>query len=338
MRATGATPAAACDAWRVRLLMGLVAAATAALCVIATSALARDSLAPPGAPDQWLPRQDWVYRHWLPFDAASATRELGLAPGQLEALHFDDRRSIVQLARALQLDVGALRDRLVAPALVGVTDPRRVARLRSRAWRMMSQGHPAQHLLYHPYHGLDVRTNTRRTFGIGPLAYIRARLRGFTPRALARANGLGLPELAADLEDLFAVDHDEGLRLQVTSAAAAAERRAVRRSHVPCWSKRTIPGSDPAHPYAAQHRLKKRVLLPRTRAQLRADEALMERFRTTRPASCWTVPDPWRGPDLEPAPASDPDPDPTMRGFVDPATPAEERRAVPRAVCLLASS
>ncbi len=68
---------------------------------------------------------------------------------------------------------------------------------------------------------------------------------------------------------------------------------------------------------------------------LRADERRLERFRRALPRSCWALPDPWPGPALAPPPLRDPDPDPVLRGFADPSTPADRRRAVPRAVCVL---
>ena len=305
-----------------------------ALLVLAPAAQARDSLAPPGSPDQWLPREDWVYRHWLPFDAAAAARELRVSPDQLEALLFDDRRTLVALGRAQGLDPGAVRDRLVAPALEGVTDPERVARLRSRAWRVMTQGHLAQHLLYHPYHGVDVRQNTRALFGLTRSEYYRGRLRGRTPLQLATQGGTGAGGLATALGRLFTIDRDEGLRLQVTSATAADERVARQEEQLPCWRSRVVPGDDRAHPYAQQHVLRDRVLLPRSTAQLRADERELERFRRALPGSCWSRPARWTGPALGPEPRNDPDPDPALRGFVDPSTAAS--RAVPRMVCALA--
>ena len=304
---------------------GVLATFLTAALVLAAAADARDTLAPRGAPDRWLPREDWVYRHWLAFDAATANRELGLAPGQLEALLFDDRRTLVALARVRGLEPGALRDRLVAPALVGVVDPLRIATLRSRAWRMMTQGHLAQHMFYHPYHGLDARANSRRLFGLGPKAYYRARLRGRTPLGLLRANGGDPATLFAGMDALFLADRDEGLRLQSTSPAAAAERVVVQRGQLACWARHSIPGTDRGHPYGEQHHLKQRRLLPRTRAQMHADERLLERFRTTLPASCWAIPDPWRGPALPPPRTDDADPDPELRTFTDPATPLDQR-------------
>ncbi len=294
---------------------------------------ARDALAPAGASDHWLPREDWVYRHWLPFAAVDATRELGLGRGELEAFLFDDRRTLVQLARAEGLDPGALRDRLVAPAIAGLADPQRVATVRSRAWRMLTQGHLAQHLLFHPYHGLDVRAAASLLFGIGPKAYWRARLRGATPLQLAQADGSNAGELTDAMDGLFAVDHDEGLRLQVTSPAAAAERVALQQAELPCWERRAIPGKDPGQPYVEQHKIPGRTLLPRTAAQLHADERILERYRRALPRSCWVLPRAYDGPAVAAPRASDPDTDPSLRGFIDPATPADQ--AVPRFVCTL---
>lgn len=109
----------------------------------------------------------------------------------------------------------------------------------------------------------------------------------------------------------------------------------IQRGQFACWRVSQVPGKDTSHPYAQQHTLKQRVLLPRTRAELRADERLLNRFRRALPRRCWALPDPWRGPAMDPSRASDPDPDPALAGFVDPARAEDQRRAVPRLVCEL---
>jgi hypothetical protein len=39
-------------------------------------ARARDSDAPPGAPDTWLPDEAWVGEHWIPYDERDLYRVL----------------------------------------------------------------------------------------------------------------------------------------------------------------------------------------------------------------------------------------------------------------------
>ena len=298
--------------------------------------MARDSLAPRKTPDRWLPREDWVYRHWSPFSQSDLERELTLAPGQLEALLFDDRRTLIELARVKGVDPAALRDRLVEPATAGVSADRVLA-LRSRAWRVLTQGHLAQHLFYHPYHGLDVRANAPMLFGLTPRRYWRLRLAGRTPRQILRIKRRPAVGLYVGMRRLFDVDDAEGVRLQVTSPAATNDARRRREAELSCWSRSALPGIalDTKHPYGEQHKIRGRRGSLRNTADLRADERLIERFRRQLPSSCWVIPDAWRGPQVPRARSSDPDPDPALQGYRDPASaddPATASR-VPRYVC-----
>lgn len=313
------------------MLLAGVAAAMAAVALSAAPAAGRDSLAPAGSSDHWLPKEDWVYRHWLPFAQADLERELGLGPGQLEAFLFDDRRTLVELARAKGMDPAALRDRLVAPVVSGL-GPDRAAVVRERAWRVLTQGHLAQHLLFHPYHGLDVRANAPAIFGLTPRHYQHERLTGRTPLQLIAAHGGTRATLRGALDRLYVVDADEGLRLQVTGRAATTEMLARRRAELRCWMRSPVPGKDPGQPYVEQHKIEGRRATVTTAAQLAADERIIERYRRALPRSCWSVPARWRGPVVRPARGADPDP-----GVTTAAAPATLRRE-PRAVAAPAAA
>jgi hypothetical protein len=94
--------------------LAVVVVATAVSLVGAPRAIAHDSLAPRGAGHHWTPNEEWVRRHWIPFDVRTLKRELGL-PGQaLEAYLYDDHHTLATLASARGLHVGELTDRLVA--------------------------------------------------------------------------------------------------------------------------------------------------------------------------------------------------------------------------------
>lgn len=318
----------------VRRRIATVAGIAVLLLAVCDTAMARDTLAPRGAKDHWLPREGWVYRHWLPFSRADLERELVLAPGQLEAFLFDDRRTLVELARAKGIDPGALRDRLVAPAAVGFTADQ-VAVLRERAWRVLTQGHLAQHLLYHPYHGINLNANAPSLFGLSPYKYLHLRLAGRTALELLRRQQLPVSGLVDAMHRLFDIDDAEGLRLRVTGQAATLEGRQRRDSELSCWLRVPIPGVDPTHPYAAQRTIPARRRVLRNGADLRADGRRVERYRRHLPRSCWVVPRAWKGPNVRRARTSDPDPDPALRGLRDPSTPAAAAAAahVPRYVC-----
>src|SRR4051812_6537843 len=57
-----------------------------------------DSLAPKGAPAHWLPPEDWVYDHWLPYDETRLYSLLGITRTDLWNQLRDDRQTVAQLA------------------------------------------------------------------------------------------------------------------------------------------------------------------------------------------------------------------------------------------------
>lgn len=107
----------------------LLVAIALALLVGVPVAQARDTLAPPGSSDHWLPREDWVERHWVPFDEYALRRELGLRGRDLEAYLFDDRRTLAALAGVKGIALVPLVDRLVEP-MRAASSPELLALLR----------------------------------------------------------------------------------------------------------------------------------------------------------------------------------------------------------------
>lgn len=283
------------------LCVYFVTVTVAALVAAPGGAHARDTLAPAGAPDHWLPREDWVRRHWLPFDEYALRAELGLRGRDLEAYLFDDRRTLAALAAAKGLALEPLVDRLMEP-IRARSSPAHFALMRDRARRVLTQGHLAQHQFFHDYHYLAVRENARTLFGLAPRAYWHERLIGRTPLQIARGERRTRAELSAGLDVLFRQDMIDGAATGRDDPEEAQIMLERRRRHRACWLTRPIPGSDGAHPYAAQHGLRGRIKLPRTVAQLRADERLIERYRQGLPRSCWKRPPPWRGPRVAPQP------------------------------------
>src|SRR3954451_24601885 len=59
-----------------------------------------DSLAPPGAPAHWLPPEDWVYNHWLPYDEGRLYALLGVTRGDVWRQLRDDHHTLAELAKA----------------------------------------------------------------------------------------------------------------------------------------------------------------------------------------------------------------------------------------------
>src|SRR4051794_24053046 len=86
-----------------------------ALALVPAGAPARDPDAPPGASDRWLPAEDWVMLHWLPFDELLLYAKLGLPRERVLGWMRDDRRhTLAQLAERRGLPAPRLARELVA--------------------------------------------------------------------------------------------------------------------------------------------------------------------------------------------------------------------------------
>ena len=178
---------------------------------VAPQASAHDSLAPPGAPHTWLPSEDWVMRHWVPFDERALTTRLGLRAHDLEAYLYNDHHALSDLVRARGLDPARLRDELVAPwrPRVGTVH---FEVLRERTERMLTQPHLAQHVLFHVFHGGMLAHDPLGTFGLPAATVGQMRLDGLTPIEVAASGGIDAAALHADLLHHFRHDRDEGVR------------------------------------------------------------------------------------------------------------------------------
>src|SRR3954451_3786480 len=115
-----------------------------------------DSLAPPGAPAHWLPPEDWVYNHWLPYDEGRLYALLGVTRGDIWRQLRDDHHNLAELARAHGWpSPERLAAALVAPR-AGEVSPATLRVLRARALRTITQGHLAQHLFFHSLHQFTI--------------------------------------------------------------------------------------------------------------------------------------------------------------------------------------
>ena len=176
----------------MRATRSLAAVLLAAACgagPAAGSADAHDSLAPPGAPHTWLPDEDWVTRHWVPFDERRLTARLGLRSRELEAYLYDDHRALSELALARGLDVDQLRDELVAPWRATVDDAR-YELLRERTQRVLTQPHLAQHVFFHLFHGAALVDDPVMAYGLPAGTVWQLRVDGLTPVEVAQRGGV----------------------------------------------------------------------------------------------------------------------------------------------------
>ena len=272
----------------------VLAAGVAALLAAAMPARAHDSLAPPGSPHVWLPGEKWVGAHWIPFEEQALKRELRLHGRELEAYLYDDHHTLADLARRRGLTVEALADRLLAP-WQATASAERLARLRGYTTRILTQGHLAQHVFYHVFHGVPVVESAPSVFGVPGAEYARLREAGRTPLSIAHRGGVNYRAARSGMIAVFRAQRDEGIARRVAWPAESGRifRRQVRL--LPCWLRRTMPEADPGNPYgkARYQHGNHGPGWPATPAQRRRNERRVERVRRSLRPSCWGRPPRW---------------------------------------------
>ncbi len=170
----------------VAIIAGLFLSAAGA----AGPAQAQDSDAPKGALPHWLPTEQWVYQHWLPFDERRLYAVLGTSRAKIwRHLRDDKAHDLGQLARRRGLTLDEAARRLVQPRLRTVS---RVlaSRLISRARRTLDQGHLSQHLLFHSLHQLAIPDRATSIFGTpSKERYLALRRAEVSPMEIGRLYG-----------------------------------------------------------------------------------------------------------------------------------------------------
>ena len=162
---------------------------TLALLALAPASAARDSDAPPGASHRWLPCEHWVMYHWLPYDERDLYRMLGSNREEvLRWMRDDQRHTLAQLVRRAGLEVPEVARKLVARWASGLPETRQAV-LRRRAESTLTQGHLAQHILFHYFHHPAIARRAVRIFGVGAQSYQLQRLAGVSPAAIGAARG-----------------------------------------------------------------------------------------------------------------------------------------------------
>jgi hypothetical protein len=275
---------------RALLVIGVLLAWPAA-------ARAHDSLAPPGSTHNWLPDEEWVHRHWIPFDSQVLTRALGLRSGQLEAYLYNDHHTLAALAVAQGIDPEALADRLVA----GWPEARR-PRLRERTMRILTQGHLAQHMFFHLFHGLDPGSHAHHVFGMPSEEYVRLRQDGLTYREIAERGGHTTKPLQKAVIAMLERNRREGVAREQAWPAEADRILARTRARIGCWVRRPLPGWDKSNPYGKNRFLhgSHKAGWPATPEEWAADERRVERVRNELTRTCWAHVARYRGPAPDP--------------------------------------
>jgi Tol biopolymer transport system component len=153
------------------------------------AASAQDSLAPKGALPHWIPNDDWVYEHWLPYDETRLYAALGIDRGAMWRYLRDDAvHDLAQLAHKRGMTAGELADKVMAPRRKGMSAAH-FKTLRARAYRIIIQGHLSQHIHFHSLHQRTIQRNAPSIFGVTPERFRDLRVEEHSPLEIGRMNG-----------------------------------------------------------------------------------------------------------------------------------------------------
>ena len=222
-------------------------------------AVARDSLAPSLAGQRWLPSEEWVTHHWLPYEERRLLSVLRISRAELLSWLRDDRHhTIEQLIRRGGLSVSLVAPRLVAPRETRV-DPAQYERLLERTERTLTQGHLAQHVFFHYLHQAETKAHAWEIFGVSPSQFQRLRAAGFTPAEIGALRQRSRAFITDAITRVCRLSAAAGVRRGDTSARQAArflsrQRRGVdayldqvlhaprrQRLHLPPTVRRSVP-------------------------------------------------------------------------------------------------
>jgi Tol biopolymer transport system component len=204
-----------------------------------------DSEAPPGAPPHWLPNENWVMQHWLPYDETRLYSLLGIDRGDVWRWLRDDTRTLAGLAQLHGWEPAALARELVAPWRGHLREPGRLKLLESRALRTLTQGHLSQHMFFHSLHQNAIPDAAPKIFGTSTSQFRYLRRSELSPLMICRLNGLSRTHAATSAE--------EALRAMVARAvngqampAAQGERLLQRQlRQLPRWLQQTRYNGPP---------------------------------------------------------------------------------------------
>ena len=235
-------------------MLRLVICGVLVLMALAATTGAHDSRAPEGVHyHPWLPWEPWVSKHWMPYDEARLRALLAVDTPTIWRWLKDDHRTLADLARRRGVDATKLADELLAPRRAHV-GPDLYALLHDRTQRTLTQGHLAQHMYFHVFHGADLVVPVRRWVGVTPRRWRELRYeRGWSAVAIARRHGRDPAALRAHAVDALRADAREGAGMGVTSPEQAEVTLARQLRVLDCWLESPHAKFDPRHPFGDPH-------------------------------------------------------------------------------------
>jgi hypothetical protein len=233
----------------VRRLLSLVALAA---CLVGPRASAHDSLSPPGARHNWLPTEDWSAFHWSPFDELRLAHLLGITHRELYDYQSNDHQTLADLALSRGISARKLREDLLAP-WKGHVSRAQLRVLRNHTSRMLTQGHLAQHMFWHPFHSPAFMRKPDEAahdlFGVSIKTYRRLRRDGWTELQIAARGGRTRAQLRRTITHHMEMEAAMGVQMQMTPPSQAARMLARQKSLINCWMSKPLPRFDPDIPF-----------------------------------------------------------------------------------------
>jgi AraC-like DNA-binding protein len=229
-------------------ILAILAVALAAGLAAALPANGHDSHAPPGAPHRWLPDEEWVMDHWVPFDESRLHDLLGIRTERLFTWLLNDHRTLGDLARRRGVDPDTLARRLIAPYKDRLSKHQYAIRL-ARSDDMVTQGHLAQHVFFHVFHGDLLTGHFQSWFGVSHERWRELRLDRWSPRRIAREGGRDPQVVARHVVGWYAMMADDGVDRHATSRAEADYMLARQVRLTNCWMKSPLPRYDRKDPF-----------------------------------------------------------------------------------------
>lgn len=223
-----------------RWLRYIIVGACAIALLSATGTWAKDSHAPAGAGERWLPCEPWVMYHWLPFDAGRLYKLTGTTRDQWRDFIRDDKRhNLAQFIAGKGQDPEVVASRLMS-RWQGRVSARRYAELDRRTHELLTQGHLAQHVFFHFFHHPALALRARWIFNVSPEQYHEARMAGFTPREIARHGRVPVARAVRRAFVVLRQSQDEAVKSGQTSRVQAGAFLRLERSWVSRWLNQSV--------------------------------------------------------------------------------------------------
>jgi len=261
--------------------------------VAASLSLAHDAPMPAHRRHGLLPKEEWVMKHFPPFDERTFVMALKIPQPQFEAFLYNDHHTLAQLADQRRVAFEPLVETLAGwTADVPGVDAELI---KQRIRLTLVSGHLAQHVFFHVFHGTQFSPGLREASGLSRDRFNLLRDKRWSYRRLIKAahgNADAVQEQVAGKVRANAARGVATLQMPQSEADAMSHRQLRR---LPCWFNRPAQHVDQAAPYdraytkhAPEHTSDD---VPTTRAAQAKEDRAIAHGLAGRPHVCWDLPE-----------------------------------------------